>query len=62
MRCLSLGFSVVRVGQSLVFCVVFCVVYRWFYSVVRVAQSLVVRVVFVFFILGFIVSFVLPNL
>jgi hypothetical protein len=39
-------FSVLRVVQSLVFCGVFCVVYRWFYSVVRVAQSLVFCVVF----------------
>jgi uncharacterized membrane protein YqjE len=44
--CLSWVFSVLRVVQSLVFCGVFCVVYRWFYSVVRVAQSLVFCVVF----------------
>jgi hypothetical protein len=29
--CLLLVFSVVRVAQSLVFCVVFGVVYRWFF-------------------------------
>jgi hypothetical protein len=53
---------VVRVAQSLVFSVVFCVVYRWFYSVVRVAQSLVFCVVFCVLYRWFLVWFVLPNL
>jgi hypothetical protein len=44
--CLLLVFSVVRVAQSLVFCVVFSVLYPGFYSVVRVAQSVVFSVVF----------------
>jgi hypothetical protein len=55
-------YSVVRVSQSLVFCVVFCVVYPGFYSVVRVAQSVVFCVVFGVVFRWFLVWFVLPNL
>ena len=39
-------YSVVRVAQSLDFCVVFCVIYPVFFSVVRAAQSSVFCVVF----------------
>jgi hypothetical protein len=53
---------VVRVAQSLIFCVVFCVVDPGFYSVVRDAQSFVFCVVFCVVYRWFLVWFVLPNL
>ena len=43
----------VHVAQSLVFYVVFCVLYPGIYSVVRVAQSLVFCVVFCVLYPGF---------
>ena len=52
---LNTYFRVGRVAQSLVFCVVFCVLYPGFYSVVRVAQSLVFCVVFCVVYPGFLV-------
>jgi len=59
---LSTYFGVGRVVQSLVSCVVFCVLFPGLYSVVRVAQSLVFCVVFCVVYPGFLVWFLLPNL